>query len=114
MSPAALSAAARELIADEQNEVLVSAASAWEISTKVRLGRLPGAEKLEHEFLEVMAAAGYGLLDIDAAAALRAGRLPGNHRDPFDRMLAAQAIALDVSIISPDAGLDGFGARRIW
>jgi len=114
MSPADLSAGARAAILSEQNEILVSAASAWEIATKVRLGRLPGAERLEREFLDVMAAAGYSLLDIGAAAALRAGRLPGEHRDPFDRMLAAQAIALDIPVISPDAQLDGFGIRRIW
>ncbi len=114
LSPGALSAAAREIIGDEQNEILVSAASAWEVATKVRLGRLPGAEILERDFLEVMAVAGYSLLHIDAAAALRAGRLPGDHRDPFDRMLAAQAIALDIPVLSPDGQLDGFGMRRIW
>lgn len=114
LAPVQLSEAARAVIADEQNEVLVSAASAWEIATKVRLGRLTGAERLEKEFLEVMASADYSLLDIDAAAALRAGRLPGEHRDPFDRMLAAQAISLDIPVISPDTQLDGFGMRRIW
>lgn len=114
LSPSALSVTARKTIADEENEVIVSAASAWEIATKVRLGRLPGAEKLERQFVEVMAAAGYSLRDIDAAAALRAGRLPGDHRDPFDRMLAAQAIALDIPVLSPDGQLDGFGMRRVW
>jgi PIN domain nuclease of toxin-antitoxin system len=114
LSPAALSATAREIIADEQTGIVVSAASAWEIATKVRLGRLPGAEKLERDFLEVMEAAGYVLLDIDASAALRAGRLTSAHRDPFDRVLAAQAIAMDISIVSPDGQLDDFGVRRVW
>jgi PIN domain nuclease of toxin-antitoxin system len=114
MSPAALSPIARETIADEANVILVSAASAWEIATKVRLGKLPGAEKLERDFLAVMAAAGYTLLDLDTASALRAGRLTADHRDPFDRMLAAQALGQDIPILSPDALFDQFGVRRIW
>jgi PIN domain nuclease of toxin-antitoxin system len=114
MSPAALSPSARETIADEANVILVSAASAWEIATKVRLGKLPGAEKLERDFLAVMAAAGYTLLDLDTASALRAGRLTADHRDPFDRMLAAQALGQDIPILSPDALFDQFGVRRIW
>lgn len=114
LSPAALSPQALTLIADEANEVLVSAASAWEIATKVRLGKLPGAEKLEENYLEIMEAAGYTLLSIETAHALRAGRMTVDHRDPFDRMLAAQAIAFDAPLLSPDAQLDQFTIRRIW
>jgi PIN domain nuclease of toxin-antitoxin system len=80
----------------------------------VRAGRLPGAEKLERDYLDVMNEAGYTQLAIDTAAALRAGRLVAEHRDPFDRMIAAQALALDVVVISPDAQLDQFGVRRVW
>ena len=114
LSPAALSPEASSIILDEANLILVSAASAWEIATKVRLGKLPGAESLEREFLDVMDNAGYTLLSIDAAIALRAGRLLGEHRDPFDRMIAAQALASDISVLSADAKLDSFGVRRIW
>jgi len=114
LSPAALSPQARTLIADEANEILVSAASAWEIATKSRLSKLPGAEPLEQSYLETMEAAGYTLLSIDTAHALRAGRLTSEHRDPFDRMLAAQAIALDIPILSPDTQLDLLGTRRLW
>jgi PIN domain nuclease of toxin-antitoxin system len=114
LSPAALSPQAREAIADEGNVILVSAASAWEIATKVRLGRLPGAEKLEQDYLAVMDEAGYTLLPIDTASALRAGRLTAQHKDPFDRMIAAQALALDVPVLSSDLQLDQFGVRRIW
>jgi len=114
LSPAALSPQARETISDEANTILVSAASAWEIATKVRLGKLPGAEKLEQDYLGVMDEAGYTQLPIDTAAALRAGRLTAEHKDPFDRMIAAQALALDVVILSPDSQLDQFGVRRIW
>ena len=114
LSPLSLSHEARETIADEKNVILVSAASAWEIAAKVRLGKLPGAEKLEREYLDVMKEAGYTELSIDAGAALRAGRLVADHRDPFDRMIAAQALALDIPVLSPDSQLDRFGVRRIW
>jgi len=114
LSPAALSQPARDAIADPANMVLVSAASAWEIATKVRNGKLPGAEKLEQDLVQVMETAGYSLLPIGAENALRAGRLVAEHRDPFDRMIAAQALALDIPVLSPDAQLDAFAIRRIW
>ena len=114
LSPSSLSRKASAIIADERNVILVSAASAWEIATKVRLGKLPGAEMLEREFLEIMNRAGYTLLPIDVESALRAGRLIREHRDPFDRMIASQALANDIPILSTDSRLDAFGARRIW
>jgi PIN domain nuclease of toxin-antitoxin system len=114
LSPASLSRQAAAIIADEANVVFVSAASAWEIATKVRIGKLTGAEILEKNFLDVMEDAGYTLLPIDAADALRAGRVAGEHRDPFDRMIAAQALAGDLPILSNDSQLDHFIVRRIW
>ncbi len=109
-----LSAVASKNIADPENAILVSAASAWEVATKCRLGRLPEAEWLERDFTEALDDAGYEILSISADHALRAGRLPGAHQDPFDRMFAAQALSLDIPIISNDAKLDSFGVRRIW
>ncbi len=114
LSRQTLSIQSAEIIADPANDILVSAASAWEIGTKVRLGKLPEAATLELNFLEAMEGAGYLLLAIDAATALRAARLVGAHRDPFDRILAAHAIALDIPIVSNDAKLDQFPLRRIW
>jgi PIN domain nuclease of toxin-antitoxin system len=114
LSPATLSPIAQATIADEQNVILVSAASAWEIATKVRMGKLPGAEKLEENYLDVMEDAGYTLLAIDTESALRAGRLIGEHRDPFDRILAAQALGQDIPVVTPDPQFDQFGVRRIW
>jgi PIN domain nuclease of toxin-antitoxin system len=113
-SPAQLSKRSRHRIADSSNTIFVSAASAWEIATKVRRGRLPAALELERNFLEDMGEAGFSLLSIDAAVALRAGRLTADHRDPFDRMIAAQALGMDIPVVSPDAKLDQFGVRRIW
>lgn len=113
LAPANLSPGSTAIIADATNTILVSAASAWEIATKVRNGKLPGAETLERDFIDFMRRAGYTLLPIDVETALRAGRLPGEHRDPFDRILAAQALAQDIPILSSDPKLDLFGVRRI-
>jgi len=114
LSSKAISAKARKLLADESNIIFVSAASAWEIATKVRSGKMPEAEQLERNFLETMEIAGYTILSLDASSALRAARLPGLHRDPFDRILAAQALSLDIPVITPDPLFDQFGVRRIW
>ena len=114
LSPERLSAAAAARIADSRAELCVSAATAWEISTKVRIGKLPEAVALERYFLVAAQQAGYQFLSIRAENALRAGRLIGTHRDPFDRMIAAQALELDIEVISKDARLDEFGVRRIW
>lgn len=114
LAPGFLSRKASRVINDEVNTILVSAASAWEIATKVRLGKLPGAEKFEKEFLEQTELAGYTLLPIDTAHALCAGRFTSAHRDPFNRILAAQALADDIPILSKDSKLDTFNIRRIW
>ncbi len=109
-----LSEHARQVLASDGAEVIVSAASAWEISTKYRLGKLPHASVLAEDFVNQVTSAGYILLSISAEHAMRAGRLPGEHRDPFDRMLAAQAIHEDIPLLSIDERLDGFGVRREW
>jgi PIN domain nuclease of toxin-antitoxin system len=114
ISPASLSRQVAEIMADPLNDIFVSAATAWEIATKVRLGKLPGADSLERDFLKTMEDSGYTLLPIDAESALRAGRLIADHGDPFDRMIAAQALAMDIPVLSTDTKLDLFGVRRLW
>ena len=114
INPEKLSRKAARIIDDKAGVILVSAASAWEIATKVRKGKLPGAEAFEHDFVRILDTLGYALLSIDAETALRAARFTAPHRDPFDRILAAQAIALDIPILSLDPRLDQFGVRRIW
>jgi PIN domain nuclease of toxin-antitoxin system len=114
INPELLSRKAAKIIDDKTGIMLVSAASAWEIATKVRLGKLPHAEALEHDFPQILHDLGYALLSIDAEAALRAGRFAARHGDPFDRIIAAQALQLDIPVISLDAKLDAFGVRRIW
>lgn len=114
ISPKSLSRQVAKIVADPLNEIFVSAATAWEIATKVRLGRLPGADSLERDFLETMEDSGYTLLPIEAESALRAGRLTADHGDPFDRIIAAQALAMDIPVLSTDTKLDLFGVRRLW
>jgi PIN domain nuclease of toxin-antitoxin system len=109
-----LSKRARELIGDASVSVLVSAASAWEISTKFRLGKLPGAAAVAADIAGCIAAQGFEALHIGVDHAQRAGALPGPHRDPFDRMLAAQAQAENLPIVSTDSVFDEFGLQRIW
>ena len=109
-----LSATARGLIADEDNDVLVSAASAWEIATKYRLGKLPEAEAVATNVAVRIADEGFESMAISVADAERAGRLPGHHRDPFDRMLIAQALGHDLAIVSVDAEFDRYGVNRLW
>jgi PIN domain nuclease of toxin-antitoxin system len=109
-----LSSNAHTLIEQESNLSLVSAASAWEMATKVRLGRLPAAVDLIQDFVIGLTRQRMEILDVTADHGIRAGLLPGPHKDPFDRMLIAQALAENIPIISNDQALDGYGATRLW
>jgi PIN domain nuclease of toxin-antitoxin system len=109
-----LSVVARKAMAETSNVLLVSAASAWEIATKVRLGRLPGAEELAADFQGFMLREGFTTLDITADHGIRAGLLPGPHKDPFDRMLISQAQAENVPIVTNERSFETYGVRRVW
>jgi PIN domain nuclease of toxin-antitoxin system len=109
-----LSKSARDLIEEKSNTSLVSAVSAWEIATKVRLGRLPAAAELVQNFVADLARERIDILAVTADHGIRAGLLPGPHQDPFDRMLIAQALAENIPIVSNDRALDGYGVRRLW
>lgn len=109
-----LSETARTAVAEPANAILVSAASAWEITTKHRLGRLPGADVVAADVQASIEDQGFQQLPITVAHAERAGRLPGLHRDPFDRMLIAQSLAHDLPLVSIESLFDGYGIRRIW
>lgn len=111
---ARLSPAARDLIANQANAILVSAASAWEISTKHRLGKLNEAAGAVHRFDELVAADGFEHLPISHFHCLKAGGYTVEHRDPFDRMLAAQSELERVPLVSCDPAFALFGTRTIW
>ena len=109
-----LSPPARRVIEDSSNELFISAASVWEIATKVRLGKLPTGEVLINDLQTYLAHLGINGLPISIPHALRAGSLPGEHRDPFDRMLISQAQIENLPIISNDRIFDQYHVRRIW
>jgi PIN domain nuclease of toxin-antitoxin system len=104
----------RILIEDEQNNVLVSAASAWEIATKVRIGKLPGAVEIAEQFMSIVREQDFEFLSISVEHARHAGLFPGEHRDPFDRMLIAQAQIESCVLVSNEKLFDQFGVRRVW
>ena len=99
---------------DDADTVFVSAASAWEIATKHRIGKLPQAEAVALDVTGCIAGQGFEELAITVDDAERAGRLPGPHRDPFDRVLVAQAQVRDLAVVSVDRTFDGYGVRRLW
>ena len=109
-----LSQQARQAIANEANDVLVSAASAWEIATKHRLGKLRNAEIVALDIAGAISGQGFEELAITVDDAGRAGELPGPHRDPFDRMLISQALARNLVLISIETLFDQYGVRRHW
>ena len=105
---------ARRAIQDQDNDVLISAASAWEITTKHRLGKLPDADPIASDIPGAVAAQGFEELPITVREAARAGALPGPHRDPFDRMLIAQALTRNLVLISNETTFDHYGIHRLW
>jgi PIN domain nuclease of toxin-antitoxin system len=109
-----LSASARRLVADPRNRVVVSAASAWEISTKYRLGKLDGAGAFARDIPGCLRRAGFDELPITAVHAQLAGSFPQPHRDPFDRMIAAQSTIEDLPIVSRDDALSQFDVQLLW
>ncbi len=110
----ALTRTARKIIAETKNTLVVSAASAWEIATKVRIGKLATGADLVSDFSGRMEREGFELLAISAEHGIRAGLLPGPHKDPFDRMLIAQSQAENTPIISNEAVFESYGVRRLW
>jgi PIN domain nuclease of toxin-antitoxin system len=108
-----LSGRARELFRAPDNEVYLSAASAWEIAIKHGLGRLP-MKSPERFVRDMREAHGVAPLPIDEESALHVSHLPALHRDPFDRMLVSQAIVHGLAILTPDPLVTQYPARTIW
>jgi PIN domain nuclease of toxin-antitoxin system len=111
-----LSDAARALILDSANEILISPASYWEIAIKVSIGKLSLHRPYE-EFIDVcLNRYGFVILPVEPRHTARVACLPfpPGHKDPFDRLLAAQALVEAIPIISADAALDPYSVRRLW
>jgi PIN domain nuclease of toxin-antitoxin system len=109
-----LSPAVRETIQDASNEFFVSAASAWEIATKQRLGKLPELPDVTSRFAELVAADGFAHLAVSYRHSLRAGGYGAAHRDPFDRMLAAQSELESLLLVTRDPAFVHFGTETFW
>lgn len=110
----ALSATARTAIADEGNGIFISAASAWEIATKHRIGKLPRVTAIVADLDGAIADQGFIGLPISLRHGQAAGALPGPHRDPFDRMLIAQAMLENLVLVSNEQPFDAYGVARLW
>ena len=108
-----MSRRASDVIQSQENSVIVSAATAWEIAIKAQQGKLHAAPLLS-DFAGELADEAFLELPILSHHAIRAGLLPGAHKDPFDRMLIAQAQSENLTILSKDKRFDGYGVRRIW
>ncbi|MCP9848965.1 type II toxin-antitoxin system VapC family toxin [Cyanobium sp. Morenito 9A2] len=114
VEPEKLSPLAHTAINDPAAAIFVSAASGWELATKVRLGKLPGVESLLLDLPAVLQQQGFQLLAVQLQHGLRAGGYPQPHRDPFDRLLAAQAELEGMHLVSIDSALATFPCRLLW
>lgn len=114
VSPDELTKKARALITDQETEVLVSAASAWEIATKSRLGKLDRARGVVTNYADHLLTLSASEVPITGAHALLAGGFDVPHRDPFDRMIAAQSMTLGVPVVTNDVAFSQFPCQRIW
>jgi PIN domain nuclease of toxin-antitoxin system len=104
----------RELLLEPQEEMLVSIASAWEMAIKQSLGKLRLSLPVGRMVAERLGPVGVTLLPISVAHIGRLETLPFHHRDPFDRMLAAQALAEGLTVVSADEAFDAYGVARVW
>ena len=112
--PEKLSKPTHTAIADPAARVFVSAASGWELATKMRLGKLPGAEGLLQDLPSLLQNQGFQPLAVQLRHGVHAGAYPQAHRDPFDRLLAAQAELEGLQLVSLDPALATFPCRLLW
>jgi PIN domain nuclease of toxin-antitoxin system len=112
--PDRLSGAVRSLLSDSENQVLVSAASVWELSLKHHQGKLPELASAIADLPGLLQADGFEALPISLAHGIRAGGYSQPHRDPFDRMLAAQAELDRLVLLTADPQLSTFPCQTLW
>lgn len=109
-----LTTSALALIRERGNEVYVSSVSAWEIAIKWKVGKLPSAQPLLDEFHSTLKVYGFIELGLNSVHTIRAATFEAEHKDPFDRALAAQALVEQLTLVSKDTLLDQFGVARVW
>jgi PIN domain nuclease of toxin-antitoxin system len=109
-----LSPRARFTIEDSSNQVYLSLGSVWEMAIKISLGKLSLRRSLTSLVMEALERRGISLLGIQLSHAAKVAELPFHHRDPFDRLLVAQCLVLDMPLVSCDLAADPYGVKRIW
>ncbi|MGQ0664261.1 MAG: type II toxin-antitoxin system VapC family toxin [Pseudomonadota bacterium] len=114
LEPEKLSRRAVAIAADPDNDIVLSAASAWELSTKAKVGRIELALAVGEFLAQAIAVHGLSVLPMTVAHAVRAGALAPHHKDPFDRMLVAQAEIENMPIVTPDPQIRKYGVATIW
>ena len=112
-TPDRLPSITRQIVENPGSGLLVSIATPWELAIKTNSGKL-NAAKILQEFDHSVFSAGYEFLETKVSHVIRAGMLPMHHRDPFDRLMAAQALELGIPIVSRDRIFDLYGVKRIW
>jgi len=110
----ALPASAREMIGREDNDIFLSAATAWEMAIKHKIGKLPIVAGFIADVPGAMEAEGFIELPVSVVHGQLAGALDGHHKDPFDRMLIAQALCEDLTLVSNETRFDAYGVTTLW
>lgn len=113
-SPEDLTDRARSILMDPTAELFISIATPWEMAIKAGIGKLDNAAEILDNFESLIAAGGYRILETSIRHLIQGGRLPLYHKDPFDRLLAAQALDLRLPILSGDDVFDKYGVKRVW
>lgn len=105
---------ATDAFADGTEPIYVSAINVWEIANKNRIGKLAAFGNFARDFPALVSGNGFRLLDLKPAHAMRAGYLPGAHRDPFDRLIAGQALVEAMTVVTNDPAIASFGCKVLW
>ena len=101
-------------VSNPENEILLSVASCWELAIKLSLGKIRLAKSLDRFILEQLSLNGFSLLDVQFRHVVRVADLPFRHRDPFDRLIAAQALEDDLALVSSDRVFRKYGVDVVW
>ena len=110
----ALGKRAKTAVSSPDNDVFLSIASCWELAIKLSLGKLQLAQRLDRFLPEQLSANGFSVLPVEVKHVSRVATLPFHHRDPFDRLLAAQALEEELAIVSADRVFRNYGVRVVW
>ena len=114
LSPEKLTERVRSVFTDREAELLVSIATPWEMAIKAGIGKLENGAEILDNFESRVTASGYRVLETSIQRTIRSGYLPRHHKDPFDQLLIAQALDLNVPILSRDEIFDLYGVQRVW